>query len=133
MKNFKKVFIIVYTLLLMTIAFSYKSVQAETENYDKLKVTSVAITDRKTGKAPFDSTSDMDGHDENATNEYLRTYDTLTYTLELTIARNENTTTPDEVITGGRIYVKATIPKDNGLSMGFLKDSWMNGVECLQF
>lgn len=126
MKNFKKVFMVVFIALLMTLFFSYKSVSAETENYDKLKVTSVTITDRKTGKAPFDATSDMDGNDSTDTDEYLRTYDKMTYTLELTIARNENTTTPDEVITGGRIYVKATIPKDNGLSMGFLKDSWMN-------
>ena len=125
MKSFKKIFILIYTLLLITIIFSYKNVLAETENYDKLKVTSVTITDRKTGKAPFDSQSDMDGNDENDSNEYLRTYDTLTYTLELTIARNEYTTTPDEVITGGRIYVKATIPTDNGVSMGFEKDSWM--------
>ncbi len=96
-------------------------------NYDKMKISYVNIKERKTGLPTFDSVSDMDGHDASETDNYVRTSDTITYIVEVGIERNENTTTPTEVLKGGKIKVKATIPPDQEgkYYIHFLKDSWM--------
>ena len=57
------------------------------ENYDKTagekaRVSSLSVTERKTGEEPFDLDSNP-GNDENATNDIIRTFDYLSYTINV--------------------------------------------------
>lgn len=103
---------------------------AQDPNYDKLRVSFVTIDSRKTGTAPFDTVpSDMDGHDYSEDDNYVRTFDKITYILEVGIERNEATTSATDVLKGGKIKVKATIPSNNGVYIGFVKDNWMQSYK----
>ena len=100
---------------------------AQSETYDKMKVTFVEIESRKTGTT-FDSVpSDMDGHDASPDDNYVKTHDTITYILEVGIERNEETTSASDIIKGGKIKVKVKIPNgENGISnLAIARDSWM--------
>lgn len=110
----------------------------QAENYDKMKISYGKVKSRMTGTEKFDTpdgksvddgslVSDMLGKDVSAYDNYVRTYDTITYTLELGIERNEKTTTADDIFKGGIIKVKASIPtKDEGVYLlAFQEDSWM--------
>ena len=132
----KKYIFIILVAFIMSFSFGYfttnnglneeKIAAAQDPNYDKMKISYVNIKERKTGVAPFNSISDDNGNDENETNEYVRTYDYVYYTIEVGIERNSETTTSTETIKGGKIKVKATIPKNDGLQyLSFIKDSWM--------
>ena len=99
-------------------------------NYDKMKISYVEIKERKTGTPYWDNVSDMDGHDASPDDNYLRTLDTMSYILEVGINRNEATTEPDEVLYGGRIKVKITIPKENNKPyLSIVPNSWMNKIK----
>jgi hypothetical protein len=100
-----------------------------TENYNKMKVSYLEIKERKTGTSDWDNVSDMDGHDASPDDNYLRTMDTMSYVLELGIERNEETTSPNEVLYGGRIKVRVTIPKENNKPyLSIVPDSWMKDI-----
>ncbi len=107
------------------------------EVYDKLIVKDVKITERKTGEAPFNTTSkksvddgsvtsNKEGIDVSENDNYVRTFDKVTYTLEVSIDKNPNIDS-NTVLKGGAIKVKATIPKgDNGEVYGnWTNDVWM--------
>jgi len=94
-------------------------------NYDKLKVVSVSIKERKTGLPTFNSVSDMDGHDASADDNYVRTFDSVTYIVEVGIDKNPYTTTEDEIIKGGKIKVRVKIPTSDGTYLMIIRDSWM--------
>ena len=99
---------------------------AQDPNYDKMMITYVNVKERKTGQEPFDSTTDDNGNDENDTNEYVRTFDSVYYSIEVGIERNPETTTATETIKGGKIKVKATIPQNYDIQyLSFIKDGWM--------
>ena len=97
-------------------------------NYDKMKISYARIVERKTGVEPFDSVSDENGHDASETDNYVRTFDRIYYTLEVGIERNEYTTSPTDNFWGGAIKVKITLPKDEKnhpiLYVDF--DEWMD-------
>ena len=109
-------------------------------NYDKMKISYGVIEERKTGTEKFDTldgasvddgsvTSDLNGHDVSFFDEYVRTFDTITYVLELGIERNPETTNPWDELTGGVIKVKITIPQEDDLlylSVGY--DAWMKDI-----
>ena len=100
----------------------------EDSNYDKMQISYVTIKERKTGLPNFDNVSDMDGHDASEDDNYIRTYDQITYVLEVGIERNESTTTQNDVLRGGKIKVKAKIPSSDILYMNVVKDTWMQNV-----
>ena len=108
------------------------SVGAQSEQYDKMKVTFVNIESRKTGTT-FDTisdavpASDMDGHDVSPDDNYVKTYDTITYVLEVGIERNEATTSPSDIIKGGKIKVRVKIPtgEDGRSTLSIKNDAWM--------
>ncbi len=117
------------------------SAAIQPNNYDKMRITYGNVKTRITGTEKFDTPdgksvddgsllSNMEGIDVSAFDNYVRTFDIVTYTLELRIERNELTTTPDDTFKGGIIKVKATIPESqDGLKyMGFLTDSWMKNA-----
>ena len=102
----------------------------DSANYDKMKITYVEIKERKTGTSDWDNVSDMDGHDASPDDNYLRTMDTMSYILEVGIDRNEATTEPEEMLYGGRIKVKITIPKENNKPyLSIVPNSWMNSIK----
>ena len=95
------------------------------EAYDKLKIADVHLTKTITGTAPFNTdthesvddgsvTSNMNGIDVSEKDNYVRTYDTFRYNIELSIAKNSDNpeVTENEDYYGGVIKVKITIPKD---------------------
>ena len=100
------------------------------ETYDKLRVSYLDIKERKTGTPSFNSTSDMNGHDASADDNYLRTMDTMSYVLELGIERNEATTEETDAIYGGKIMVKITIPKEDSSKpyLSIVPDAWMKDI-----
>lgn len=106
-----------------------EAIAGDASTYDKMRVTFVDIESRKTGTT-FDSVpSDMEGHDASPDDNYLKTYDSMTYVLEVGIERNTATTSASDIIKGGKIKVKATIPTD-GAYIGFTTDAWMKSASC---
>ncbi len=113
------------------------------DNYDKMKITSARITERITGTSKFNTSdgnsvddgsivSDLEGNDVSSVDNYIRTYDTLTYSVEINVDRNEYMTTDLDVLTGGVIKVRVTVPKDSETNIPWLvikKDAWMKDVE----
>ena len=119
----------------------YASLSAERQAvYDKLIVKDVKITERKTGTPNFNTStgqsvddgsvlSNLEGKDVSEKDDYVRTFDTVGYTIEVSIDKNPNANIPAEtILKGGAIKVKATIPKGtNGEIYGvWKKDSWMD-------
>lgn len=107
--------------------------------YDKLIVKSAKITERKTGTPNFNTptgqsvddgsiVSNLEGVDVSEKDKYVRTFDTVTYTIEVNADKNSNADiASDTILKGGAIKVKATIPKGpNGeLYAIWEKDVWM--------
>lgn len=123
------------------VALSNKPIKKLSEErqavYDKMKVISLNIGERKTGTAPFNqgSVSNDEGVDVNNTDDYVRTFDKILYTLEVGIGPNtsvsgvENTS----IFNGGVIKVKAQLPEQgDNITMRWVKDSWMNNVELTE-
>lgn len=102
------------------------------ELYNKLEITEVSIKSRKTGTAPFSgtSTSDLNGNDISATDNYVRTSDKILYTLEFAINYNTNDNTNiDTSLTGGVVKVKATLPNQGeNPNLTWDQDAWMQNV-----
>ena len=98
------------------------------ENYDKMRISYLNIKERKTGTASFNNESDMEGHDASATDNYIRTFDTMSYILEVGIERNENSTEETDNFYGGIIKLKISIPKDEtGIPyLSIMPDAWMH-------
>ena len=111
---------------------SYNELSEERkDNYDKFKIYHAAITDRKTGTEPFNSgdTSNDQGIDVSGTDNYVRTFDYIKYTIELGIDTNEN---QSGIVTsnGGVIKVQAKLPNQgNPTLMKWVEDSWMNNEQ----
>ena len=102
-------------------------------NYDKMKIDYVNIKNRVTGTAPWNSgdASNADGVDVSETDDYVRTFDVMKYTLELGISPNTNSdgVTDASTFTGGVIKVKATLPNQGDLTlMTWEEDAWMQNV-----
>ncbi len=115
----------------------YASLSAARQNvYDKLVVKDVKITERKTGTEKFNTPnytsvddgsiiSNMEGIDVSENDDYVRTFDVINYTIEVSIEKNSNVT--EDILKGGVIKVKATMPKDSeGRALAtWLEDVWM--------
>ena len=100
---------------------------------DSAVVSSLAMT-KVTGTAPFD-TSEGAGNDTSATDNIVRSFDTVTYQIEVNMEVNDTEYGSDDAkkygsFRGGIINVEATIPKENeGLMKWSVDDmAWTNGT-----
>ena len=76
---------------------------------DKAIISSAKITDRKTGTGPWDE-NDEPGNDSSATNDIVRSFDQVTWTIEATMGLKEDAGV--DSITGGVINIEATLPEE---------------------
>lgn len=140
----KKSIIVIFLLFIVSFSIGYftttnnklneeVTTPDQDENYDKMKISYVKITERKTGLGAFDSTSDMEGNDSSDSNEYIRTNDELRYKIEVGVALNLDNpdVTESSSPIGGKIKVKVTVPTDaNGNPLfDWKKDVWMSNVQ----
>ena len=84
------------------------------ELYDKMKIEYINIKNRATGTEPFNDgeTSDSNGVDVTANDNYVRTFDVMKYTVEVGIEPNTDHegVTSSSVFEGGVIKVRAKLP-----------------------
>ena len=80
-----------------------------TEIGEKAIVTSAQEVKRITGTAPFDS-NDEPGNDSSETNDIVRSFDEIKWTLDLTLGLKSGTTETN--LTGGKINIKVDLPED---------------------
>ena len=76
---------------------------------EKAIVTSAQEVKRITGTAPFDS-NDEPGNDSSETNDIVRSFDEITWNLDLTLGLKSGTT--ETSLTGGKINLKVDLPED---------------------
>ena len=80
----------------------------QTEVGKNSKITSAAITQRKTGTGPWDDNDDA-GNDMSEDNDIVRSFDQVTYTVEYTMGLKDGASV--ENYKGGAIEVKAELPE----------------------
>ena len=97
---------------------------------DSAIVSSLSITNKVTGTGPYDE-NDEPGNDSSATNNIVRSFDTVTYEIEANMAVNNTDHGSEDAniyskFRGGIINVEAKIPEENaGLMKWSLEDmSW---------
>ena len=78
-------------------------------NGDKAYISSAQVIKTKTGTGPWD-TDDEPGNDSSEDNNIVRSFDQVTYTVELTMALKSETT--DTSLKGGVINVEVTLPEN---------------------
>lgn len=108
-------------------ALNIPTSSTRTENYDKLKVDVFKITERLTGTEPFNtgSVSNTNGVDVSPEDNYIRTNDTINYTLEVRILG----TSDYEDKSGGILKVKGTLPNQGSpILMVFEEQAWMKNT-----
>ena len=76
---------------------------------EKAVVTSAQEVKRITGTAPFDS-NDEPGNDSSEINNIIRSFDEITWNLDLTLGLKSGTT--ETSLTGGKINLKVNLPED---------------------
>lgn len=102
--------------------------------YDKMKIEYLNIKSRVTGTAPFNSgdESNTDGVDVSDSDDYVRTFDVMKYTIEVGIGPNtsHDGVTTASVYEGGVIKVRAKLPNQGTPTiMRWEQDAWMQNVE----
>lgn len=123
----------IYKKVSMTVNNPVKKLSAERQLvYDKMKVDYVNVKTRTTGTAPFNtgvSNSDADGNDVSDSDDYIRTFDTMKYLVEVGIVPNISGDTSS--LKGGVIKVKAKLPttSDGKTIMRWEQDAWMQNVQ----
>ena len=101
--------------------------------YDKMKIEYLNIKSRKTGTAPFNdgTISNEFGVDVSDSDNYVRTFDLMKYTIEVGIAPNTDHSgvTNSSVFQGGVIKVRAKLPNQGTPTMmRWEADAWMKNV-----
>lgn len=131
-----------YNNLLNKVSYnSYDKLSSERkELWNKLKISSAIISKRVTGNSLSNATtsgsSNMNGIDSSATDEYVKTSDVVSYYIELNIDANtkiEGVTDASE-FSGGVIKVRATLPKgENGeVYASFETANWMKNTKLTE-
>ena len=136
----KITFILIFliaVLFVSTIVTVTKGIKNKSNAYvanelsDKMYISEVRLSKRITGTGPFDNGTGVPGagQDFSAEDDYVRTNDIVTYTLEAIIDPNLNAPEVDNTSTfnGGIIKVRATLP-DNKYFM-WNQDAWMKNVQ----
>lgn len=90
-------------------------------------ITSATITDRKTGTAPFDL-SDGAGNDVSETDNVVRSFDEIRWTIETTMGLKDNSTVTN--VTGGYLNIEVTLPEScvNVVKWDIDSMSWTEGT-----
>ena len=151
-KNKKKIIPILIIILILLIVFvipirnnksifnslisnkNFNELTAERQElYDKMKIEYINIKNRVTGTEPFNDgeTSDSNGVDVTANDNYVRTFDVMKYTVEVGIEPNTDHegVTSSSVFEGGVIKVRAKLPNQgNPTLMRWEQDAWMQNV-----
>ena len=93
---------------------------------DKATISSAVITQRKTGTGPWDE-DDEPGNDSSEDNDIVRSFDQVTWTVDLTMALKEGAGV--DSIAGGTIEVKAELPENcaNVMKWDIDEMSWLGG------
>ena len=104
------------------------------EVYDKMKIEYMNIKSRITGTAPFNSGDESNslGVDVSASDDYVRTFDLMKYTVEVGISPNIDHDGVDStsIFQGGVIKVRAKLPNQGTpVLMRWEQDAWMKNVE----
>lgn len=102
--------------------------------YDKMKIEYLNIKSRVTGTAPFNvgDGSNSLGVDVSDSDDYVRTFDLMKYTVEVGISANTAHDGVDgtSVFEGGVIKVRAKLPNQGSPTlMRWEQDVWMKNVE----
>ncbi len=114
---------------------SYDKLSNERKDlFDKLRVDFVNVKSRVTGTEPFNegSVSNDKGVDVSASDDYVRTFDVMKYTVELGISPNTaiEGVSDASTFTGGVIKVRAKLPNQGTPTlMTWEKDAWMQNVK----
>ncbi|MDO4283687.1 MAG: hypothetical protein Q4D02_08645 [Clostridia bacterium] len=130
---------LVATMITITFSSIRKNNAVEkSELYDKIYVESATIEERKTGTGPFTTREDgtipdipEDGMDYSEDDNYVRTFDTVNYTVSTIMRPNTDVEGVEEtsVFYGGTIKVKATIPAvDEQSHFKWVRQAWMQNV-----
>ena len=92
------------------------------------KISSATIRETITGTGPWDA-NDEPGNDSSPTNNIVRSFDQVTWTVDLTMALKEGTI--ENGLTGGIIEVEAEIPEECANVMSWETDSmlWMENAQ----
>ena len=113
------------------------------DNYDKMKISYAKIVERKTGTPNFNTTtgesiddgsvvSNMDGIDVSEKDNYVRTFDTIQYMVEVGVTLNleHPDVTETTQLNGGVIKVKITLPSNESTPTLFdiKKEAWMGNT-----
>lgn len=93
---------------------------------DAAIITSASVANRTTGTAPFD-TDDEPGNDSSEDNNIVRSFDTVSWTIEATMDLKEGEGV--DSITGGRINIEATLPEEcaNVMKWDLESMQWLEG------
>ena len=83
--------------------------QAANEIGEKGKITSAQIIQTKTGTGPWDENDDP-GNDSSENNNIVRSFDQVTWTVDVTMALKEGIV--ETGLTGGIINVEVTLPEE---------------------
>ncbi len=97
----------------------------KTINGDKAYISSAQIIQTKTGTGPWDE-NDEPGNDSSETNDIVRSFDQVTWTVDLTLNLKEGISETD--LKGGVIEVEASLPEECANVMLWDLDS-MNWIE----
>ena len=151
MKNKKFLIIIITVVLFLSLLFipfikgkniiaiindkiNYYSLSEERQAvYDKMKIEYTSIKSRTTGTAPFNDggTSNLNGIDVSENDDYVRTFDTMKYTVEFNVIPNTDYpgVTNSSIFAGGVIKVRAKLPNQGTPTlMQWEQDAWMENV-----
>ena len=101
--------VIEYTQAKQQLEAQEKAAQERIEEIgQKGYISDATIISTKTGTGPFDDNDDA-GNDSSEDNNIVRSFDQVTWTIDLTTALKEGVT--DTSLTGGAIEVEATLPE----------------------
>ena len=109
--------------------------EADTQNFnageiingDKAYISSAQIIQTKTGTGPWDS-NDEPGNDSSEDNNIVRSFDQITYTVDLTMSLKKGIT--DTSLKGGVINVEAVLPENcaNVVTWDLESMGWLEGT-----
>mgnify|MGYP005795271303 CR=1 FL=1 len=105
-----------------------ENVQAAEEVGEKGKITSAQIIQTKTGTGPWDE-NDEPGNDSSEDNKIVRSFDQVTWTVDVTMALKEGIT--ETGLTGGVINVEVSLPENcaNVMKWDISSMNWLENGE----
>ena len=125
MKSIKISFIIIIVFFLMCSVNKISAVEQLPD--DKAYISDTRVMQVKTGTGPFDE-NDEPGNDSSETNNVVRSFDQVTWTIENTLALKGSSTS----YSGGKIYFEATLPNVFNTETAHWETDSMKWIEGLK-